>query len=130
MLFFRTLYSKFDLCTQVRMHFFFQTPQPNMMVISCSLTPDLSMTSVLFYSASRTERGFCYDLHLFCNTSAELVKTVSLNREVQPYISYDPRYKWSRLAVANYENRGRDLKVDTECCVKLPALCVCVCVCV
>ena len=34
-----------------------------------------------------------------------LVQVIKLSREVQPYFVYDPRYGFSRIAVANYECR-------------------------
>ncbi|XP_076446042.1 uncharacterized protein LOC143283694 [Babylonia areolata] len=113
-------------------------PHRDMTIISCHLSPDLSQTTIMFYSLCQTTGTFCYTLHCYSNlslleetssdahawaltsaasltkksTSASpvqrmphLLQTVKLSREVQPYFVYDPRYRASRIAVANYECR-------------------------
>ncbi|XP_046369413.1 uncharacterized protein LOC124144180 [Haliotis rufescens] len=77
-------------------------PRKNMTIIHCDFTPDLKQSAILFYSCSG-EMRFCYDLYIYSNETTEILKYVTLNHEVQPYVAFDPRYSWSRIAVANYE---------------------------
>ncbi|KAK6173551.1 hypothetical protein SNE40_016979 [Patella caerulea] len=87
-----------------------EAPHKNMTVIHCEITPDLSRTAILFYFHSDSQRTFCYNLFLFCNKTMEVVENYTLNHEVQPYMAFDPRFCWSRVAIANYECREEGIK--------------------
>lgn len=113
-------------------------PRKDMTIISCHISPDLSETGIMFYSLSPTTKVFCYTLHCYSNvslcnensserdlkaepqqkgacklpeerTTPNLLRSVKLSREVQPYFAYDPRYGSSRIAVANYECRDESI---------------------
>lgn len=115
-----------------------ESPHKDMTVISCQISPDLTQTAVLYYSMSNRLNCFCYDLHIYSNESLQnsqempkagksrdlecngsdannwhsslhLKRVVTLNREVQPYFVYDPRYRCSRIAVANYEAKDKGI---------------------
>lgn len=85
-------------------------PRKNVTVIHCQISPDDQFTAILFYSRNETTLLFSYDLYLYCNESEKIVDCITISHEVQPYVVFDPRYKWSRVAIANYECQDVGIK--------------------
>lgn len=81
-------------------------PRDNMTVIQCDISPDKSVSTILFYSNWCGK--FSYDLYIFCNETGNVTDYVTLNHEVQPYIAFDPRSGHSTIAIANFENTNQE----------------------
>lgn len=82
------------------------SPKENMTIVNGDITPDCSYTAILFFSFSEISRMSSYDLYIYSHETFQVLKVITLNHAVQPYVAFDPRFKWSRIAVANYECRA------------------------
>lgn len=87
----------------------FESPINNMSVIESNISPDGSRVAVLFYRRASATSRFQYDLYVFSAESGQVQDVILCNTEVRPYVTFDPRFRWSRLAIVNYNN-GRNIK--------------------
>ena len=83
---------------------YFQSPMPNMSIVECKISPDGSKVGVLFYSKKDVSSPFQYSLYLFSADTGQVVDVVECNKEVRPYVTFDPKFGSSRLAIVNYSN--------------------------
>lgn len=81
-------------------------PRENMTVIQCDISPDKTISTIMFYS--NWCGNFSYDLYVFSNETGNTKDYVTLNHEVQPYIAFDPRSGHSTIAIANFENSSQE----------------------
>ncbi|CAI9725157.1 XP_029639213.1uncharacterized protein LOC115214231 [Octopus vulgaris] len=82
------------------------SPKENMTIVNGDITPDCSRTAILFFSFSEVSKTSSYDLYIYSHETFQVLNIITLNHAVQPYVAFDPRFRWSRIAVANYECRA------------------------
>ena len=89
---------------------FFESPQPNMSIMECKISADGGHIAVLFYFRHHTDMPFTYDLYVFAVGCQEPVVIVPCNTEVRPYITFDPRFCSTRVAIVNYSCEMEKIK--------------------
>ncbi len=88
----------------------FESPMPNMSIMECKISADGSCVAVLFYFRQKDALPFEYDVYLFSTETFKLLDIIPCNSEVRPYVSFDPRFKSSRIAIVNYSKKDGDIK--------------------
>lgn len=83
---------------------YFESPKANMSIVECEISPDGSKVGVLFYSKRDASSPFQYSLYLFSSDTGQVLDIVECNSQVRPYVTFDPRFGSSRLAIINYTN--------------------------
>ncbi|KAK2162760.1 hypothetical protein LSH36_92g05004 [Paralvinella palmiformis] len=96
-----------DLKTKVVLGHF-ESPTINMSIMECKISPDNSKIAILFYFREDNASPFQYDLYIFSTKTCKVLDIIRCNTEVRPYVTFDPRYKSSRVAIVNFRVDGKD----------------------
>ncbi len=88
----------------------FESPMPNMSIMECKISPDGTCVAILFYFRQKPSLPFRYDLYLFSIETFKLLAIIPCNTEVRPYVTFDPRFRATRLAIVNYSKKSEAIK--------------------
>ncbi|KAK2181472.1 hypothetical protein NP493_388g02028 [Ridgeia piscesae] len=84
-----------------------ESPTGNMSIMECHISPDGSRVAVLFFMRKDNLSPFRYELYVFSSKTGRTVNVIHCNKEVRPYVTFDPRYKHSRVVIVNYSDCER-----------------------